>query len=186
MDIQAVFLDRDGVLNADSHGFIRAPDDVVLLPGAAAALARLNQAGLPVIVITNQSGVGRGYFSLAELELVHERLRTLLAAEGARFDDLLLCPHAPDEGCACRKPEPGMLREAAGRHGLDLARCVFVGDRSTDVLAARAAGTRAVLVLTAMDPERAQRELREANAWPDCVAADLSEAVEWILTPCGS
>jgi len=141
----AVFLDRDGTLIRDT-GYVANPSDVSLLPGAAEAVRRLNEAGVPVIVITNQSGIGRGYFDLDAFRAVEARMTDLLAAEGARVDASYHCPHAPGEGCDCRKPRVGLYRRAAVDLGLDTAGAIFIGDRLRDVLPAEKLGGRGMLV----------------------------------------
>lgn len=146
---RAVFLDRDGTL-VDDPGFLRDPDDVRLLPGAADAVRLLNAAGVPAVVVTNQSGIGRGLISEPEYRLVSERFEWLLKAEGAHLDALYHCPHAPerDGPCDCRKPGPLLYRRAAEDLGLDLGQSWWVGDRPSDVEPARVFGGQGILVRT--------------------------------------
>lgn len=180
----AVFLDRDGTIN-EEMGYINHLSRLVLLPGAAAGIARLNRAGIKVLVVTNQSGVARGYFPAELVEQVHARLKELLAAEGARLDGIYTCLHGPQDGCACRKPKPGLLLQAAAEHGLDLGRCYLVGDRYNDLLTAAAVGAAGILVLTGYG--RGELELRGAT-WeiqPRKVTADLEEATRFILADLG-
>ncbi|MEX0912782.1 MAG: HAD family hydrolase [Gemmatimonadota bacterium] len=131
----AVFVDRDGTLIEDRH-YLSDPDEVSLLPGAAAAVARLNRAGLPVVVVTNQSGLARGFFDEAAYHAVAGRLDELLQEHGARLDASYHCPHGPDTSppCPCRKPASGLFERAAREHGLDLGRSYFIGDRLRDVV----------------------------------------------------
>ncbi|MEX2584444.1 MAG: HAD family hydrolase [Gemmatimonadota bacterium] len=131
----AVFLDRDGTIIEDRR-YLGDPAGVELLPGAADAIARLNEAGFPVIVVTNQSGIGRGYFGEPEYRAVQARLGELLEKSGARVDASYHCPHAPraSPACCCRKPLPGLFERAAAEHRLDLYRSVYIGDRVRDVL----------------------------------------------------
>ncbi|ROR34362.1 D-glycero-beta-D-manno-heptose 1,7-bisphosphate 7-phosphatase [Inmirania thermothiophila] len=143
-----VILDRDGVLNHDSEAFIKSPAEWVPIPGSLEAVARLHQAGHTVVVATNQSGIARGLLDLEALTAIHAVMRRALAAVGAAVDLILFCPHGPREGCACRKPRPGMLLEAAARTGLPLAGAPVVGDAARDLEAARAAGATPVLVRT--------------------------------------
>ncbi len=173
----AVFLDRDGTIAEDVH-YCRRPEDLHLLPLAAEAIALLNQAGLPVVVATNQSGIARGYFTWGTLEATHARMHAGLAAAGAHVDAVYLCPHHPDDGCECRKPRPGLLRRAAADLDLDLARSYFVGDRAMDILVARACGCKAILVDTG--PPDARERAADAGP-PDFHAKDLYGAVLWIL-----
>lgn len=147
----AVFLDRDGTVIEDRH-YLADPEGVALLPGAAEAVARLNRAGLPVILVTNQSGIGRGYFTEASFAAVQARLEAHLAARGARIDGVYHCPHGPEEGCECRKPSPGLFLRAAREHGLDLARSFLVGDRVRDVSPALALGATGILVRSGPGP----------------------------------
>ena len=150
MEYKHIILDRDGVLNreAPAGGYIREPAEFVWLPGALEALASLRHAGAHLSVATNQSGVGRGLMSLAQLEAIHERMRTEAAQHGADLDAVLFCPHAPEDGCSCRKPEPGLIREAIARSGIAAAESVVVGDDLRDLEAAARAGVSAVLVRT--------------------------------------
>ena len=176
----AVFLDRDGTLN-EEVGYLSRPEDLRLLPGAAAAVARLNARGVPVVVVTNQSGIGRGYYGWQDFSAVMSRMGTLLALENARIDAIYASPHHeagqgeyavadhPD-----RKPNPGMLQRAAEEHGLDLARSWMVGDKAIDVEAGRRAGCRACLVRTGYGAG-------EGDCGADLVAPDLAEAVGHIL-----
>jgi D-glycero-D-manno-heptose 1,7-bisphosphate phosphatase len=180
----AVFLDRDGVIIEDAH-YLGDRYRVRLIPGSAEAIAALNRAGWPVVVVTNQSGVGRGLFTVVHVEGVHAHLAGLLATFGARVDAFHYCPHHPEAeveayraDCDCRKPRPGMLLAAAAALGLDLARSWMVGDRASDLEAGAAVGCRTVLVrtgagsrvdATALDRDRLKLEL---------VAADLADAVE--------
>jgi D-glycero-D-manno-heptose 1,7-bisphosphate phosphatase len=175
----AVFLDRDGTINEEVE-YLDDPDELRLIPGAAEAIHFLNQAGVPAIVVTNQAGVGRGYFSEARVEAIHQQLAKQLAAHDARLDAIYYCPHHPDEGCDCRKPKPGMLKGAAREHGLDLSRSFAVGDKVSDLEAGRRAGCRTVLVLTGYGTE-AQEAFKHSDFQPDFTARDLLEAVRWVL-----
>ena len=156
---RAVFLDRDGTL-VDELGFLRRASDVRLVPGAAEGVRLFNLAGLRTVVVTNQSGIARGLLDERDLEQVHARLRDLLAREGARLDAILHCPHHPEEGepplrcvCACRKPAPGLLLEAARRFALELRASWIVGDGLRDLEAGRRAGLAGgLLVLTGKGP----------------------------------
>jgi histidinol-phosphate phosphatase family protein len=140
----ALFLDRDGTLIEDV-GYPRDPRRVRLLPGAADALARLAAAGFALVMVSNQSGVGRGLLSRAEAEAVHAEVLRRFAAAGVAFDGAYYCYHAPDDGCDCRKPAPGLLLRAAAVLGLDLRQSFMVGDKPIDVAAGAAAGCRGIL-----------------------------------------
>lgn len=140
---RALFLDRDGTIIEDV-GYPREPEKVVLLPGAAESLRAARAAGFALVVVSNQSGVARGRITPEEAAAVQARVEELFAAEGVTFDGVYFCFHGPDDGCACRKPAPGMLRTAARELDVDLARSVLVGDKTSDLEAARAASARAV------------------------------------------
>lgn len=144
-DFSAAFLDRDGTLIRDA-GYLSEPGAVELLPGAGRAVAALNRRGVPAVVVTNQSGIGRGLISEGEHRAVRAEVRRCLRREGARIDLWLHCPHVPDAGCRCRKPRTGMHREAARELGVAPGRALYVGDRVSDVApAARAGGTGVLL-----------------------------------------
>ncbi|MBN1886776.1 MAG: D-glycero-beta-D-manno-heptose 1,7-bisphosphate 7-phosphatase [Thermoflexales bacterium] len=175
----AVFLDRDGTVNEEVD-HLSDPAGLRLIPGAAEAIRLLNEAGLPAILITNQAGVGRGLFSEEVVDAIHQELARQLAAHGARLDAIYYCPHHPDAGCACRKPQPGMLVQAAREHGLDLGRSFVAGDKLSDLAAGRRVGCQTVLVLTGYG-RREQAALEDSGWQPDCVAGDLIEAVKWML-----
>lgn len=147
-DPKLLVVDRDGTLSRDPEDFVQGPQDWLPLPGALEALARLNEAGWRIVVASNQAGLGRGLFDVATLNAVHAHMHRLLAQAGARVEAVFFCPHAPDEGCNCRKPAPGLLLGIAQRFGVQPAQLVAVGDSMRDVQAALAAGCQAHLVLT--------------------------------------
>lgn len=144
---RALFLDRDGTLIVDV-GYPRDPDQVELLPGAAAALAAL-PAEIALVIVTNQSGLARGRITPAEATAVQARVEARFGAAGVRFAGVFVCPHGPDDGCRCRKPAPGLLRDAAAALDLDLPRSIMIGDKAADVAAGHAAGCAAALRLGA-------------------------------------
>jgi histidinol-phosphate phosphatase family protein len=174
----AVFLDRDGTLIEDLH-YLRDPSLVRLLPGAAEAVRRLNDAAIPAVVATNQSGIARGLLSEADYTATLRRLDALLLAEGARLDGHYHCPHLPEltGHCECRKPGPLLYEQAALDLGLDLSASWWVGDRERDLAAADRFGGRAILVLTGAGADEARRPRRE----PRTTADDLRAAVDRIL-----
>lgn len=143
---KAAFLDRDGVIIEDKE-YLGDPEGVRLLPGAAGALRQLHGAGYLLIVVTNQSGVGRGFFTMADLDAVHARLADLLAAEGVTLDAIYSCPHRPEDGCICRKPAPGMLLEAMEAWDVDPRMSIMVGDQPRDLEAAEWAGVAKRIIL---------------------------------------
>jgi D-glycero-D-manno-heptose 1,7-bisphosphate phosphatase len=183
----AAFIDRDGTLT-EEVGYVNHPKRLRLLPRSAEAIRQLNAAGLAAVVTTNQTGVARGYFSQDVLNAVNDELVSQLKREGAHLDGIYVCPHHPTEGeppfrarCECRKPRPGLLLRAASELGLDLAASTVVGDKPSDVLAARRAGARGVLVLTGYGLGEWEYRRDRFPAEPDYVAGDLLDAVEWIL-----
>jgi len=180
----AVFLDRDGTIN-EQVGYVNHVSRLWLLPGAAAAIARLNERSIPVIVVSNQAGAARGYFPPSLIEQVNARMHELLAAEGAHVDALYFCPHLPSSklpelavDCNCRKPRPGMLLRAAQDHDIDLATSFVVGDRMGDVAFGQSVGATGILVLTGYG--RGEHQFIGGTT-PDHVAPSLPEAVDFIL-----
>jgi histidinol-phosphate phosphatase family protein len=174
----AVFLDRDGTLIED-RGYLRDPDQVALLPGASGAVRRLDLAGLPVVVVTNQSGIARGLLTEDDYLATARRLDALLAADGARLAGHYHCPHLPEVSgpCECRKPGALLYRQAAADLALDLTRSWWVGDRVRDVAAARELGGRGILVLTGAGV--AETKTPAARDWPS--VPDLAAAARVIL-----
>lgn len=183
----AVFIDRDGTLT-EEVGYVNHPQRLRLLPRSAEAVRRLNSAGVPAVIVTNQAGVARGYFSEDVLRAVHDEMLAQLKQAGAHLDAVYVCPHHPTEGeppfrlaCDCRKPRPGLLQRAATELGLDLGTSVVIGDRPTDLVVARRVGAQGVLVLTGYG--LGEWEYRRATfpVTPDHVAGDLLDAVTWFL-----
>ena len=173
---RAVFLDRDGTIMEDSN-YVGEIERVTLIPCAKRALKRLQDAGFKLFIVTNQSGVGRGYFTREAVEQIHAHLDEQFAAAGVKFDRYYVCPHHPEDNCECRKPKPKFLRDAAAEFGLDMARCFMVGDRPSDIQAGINAGTKTILVMTGVGRET----LAKGEAKPDHVADDIDAAVDWIL-----
>ncbi len=187
MGHKAVFMDRDGTIN-EEVGYVNHLERFVLLPRVGEAIRILNQHGLRAVVITNQSGVARGYFPESLIHLVHQRMRDHLKREGAYLDGIYYCPHHPDVGsppyrqkCRCRKPETGLVEEASRTLNLDSSKSYMIGDRGNDLEFAHRIGIKGILVLTGYG--RGEWEYCQ-NQWkvkPDHVAQDLYEAVQWIL-----
>ncbi|HWP57482.1 MAG TPA: D-glycero-beta-D-manno-heptose 1,7-bisphosphate 7-phosphatase [Candidatus Acidoferrales bacterium] len=167
-----VVLDRDGTL-IEEREYVSDPDEVRLIPGAGQALRELSQMGFGLVVITNQSGVGRGFFDDVQLRSVHGRLNELLEAEGVRLDGLYVCPHKPDDGCDCRKPKLGLLKKAAQELDFRLENCVVIGDKISDIEMGRAIGATTFLVRTGYGAEIAA----EGKSGADHVVDDLARAV---------
>lgn len=180
LDGVTVFLDRDGTLNFDP-GYLKVAADLKLLAGVGPALARLKDAGARLVVVTNQSGVGRGIFTLKDLEAIHARLEGLLEQEEVSLDAIYFCPHHPDDGCHCRKPNVGMVERAVSELQLDLRRSYLIGDHAGDIQLAKRVGAKAILLTTELVDAQALEALRAAAAMPDAVAQSMPEAVDWIL-----
>lgn len=176
----AVFLDRDGVIIENRSDYVKSWEEVRFLPGALEALRRLNRTEYALVLVTNQSAVGRGIISLGRAMEINRRVIAEIEAQGGRIDASYVCPHRPDEGCNCRKPAPGMLLRAAKELELDLAHSYAIGDAVSDIEAAQAIGARGILVLTGRGKE--QVALLKTKGKANClVVADLSAAVDCIL-----
>ncbi len=175
----AIFLDRDGVIIENRGDYVKSWQEVRFLPGAFDALRRLSWSGHPVVMVTNQSAVGRGIISLQQAVEINQRVIAQIESQGGRVDAWYLCPHRPNAGCECRKPAPGMLLRAGAELGLDLTGSYLVGDALTDIEAAQAAGMRGLLVLTGRGSE--QEAFVRGEGRVDClVAADLGAALDLI------
>jgi D-glycero-D-manno-heptose 1,7-bisphosphate phosphatase len=177
---RAVFLDRDGTIG-EELGYVNHIDRFQIFPYAAEAIRELNQAKMPVIVVTNQSGIARNIFPESLVYEVHKKMVAELAAGGARVDAIYFCPHKSEDACECRKPNPGLLDRAAREHALDLAGSWIVGDRYADLEMGYAVGARGILVMTGYG--RGEYELHRAT-WPrqpDVLAENLRDAVRRIL-----
>jgi histidinol-phosphate phosphatase family protein len=174
---KTVFLDRDGTINVDTN-YVNSPQQLQLIPGAGKAISLLNRNKYQVIVVSNQSGVARGYLTLRTLGSIHRKLRLLLKKENARLDAIYYCPLHPDQKPSCRKPEVGMARKAQKDLGVDLKNSYMIGDSLTDVEFGNNIGAKTILVLTGKangkEPWIKKHKI-------DCVAEDLMGAVLWIL-----
>lgn len=177
----AVFLDRDGTIN-EEVGYLSRLDQLKLIPGTPEAIRLINEAGMMTVVVTNQSGVARGYFTEDFVETVHERINAMLQEKGARIDRFYFCPHHPVYGngpykiaCSCRKPESGLFLRASEELDIDLARSYVVGDMLKDIDAGKRVGTRGVLVRTGYGQNISQTDK------PVYIAEDVLDAVQWIL-----
>jgi len=178
----AVFLDRDGTIN-EEVGYLDHLDKLQMIPGTAEAIRMINDSGLKAVVVTNQSGIGRGFFNESFIREVHAQLQEALKEKGAFIDAFYFCPHHPTEGkgayltsCNCRKPQPGMLLKAAADMNIDLGRSYMVGDTPKDVETARKVCAKGVLVKTGYGGDQHEEAVR-----PDYLAEDLLDAVHWIL-----
>lgn len=183
----AVFLDRDGTIN-EQMGYINHISRFHLLPGVGKAIRRLNELTIPVVVVTNQSGLARGYFPPSLLGAVHEKMTRQLADDNAHIDGVYICPHHPEakekkyrKNCDCRKPKIGLLEQAARELDLDLTRSYMVGDRWSDLKCAQLAGATSILVLTGYGRGDQLYIGPDQEVQPSFVAENLQEAVEWII-----
>lgn len=172
--IQLIILDRDGVINYDSPDFIKSPQEWHPIPGSLEAIAQLNQAGFKVCVATNQSGIARGYFSLATLSEIHEKMLSCLKTVGGHLDAVFFCPHAAQEHCLCRKPEPGLYRQALNYFKVTPEEAFVMGDSLRDIEAAQKAGCQSAMV-------KSNKQITPPPGIP--IYANLSEAVSKLLNP---
>ena len=184
LDGVTVFLDRDGTLNYDP-GYLKVAVDLKLLAGVGPALARLKRAGARLVVVTNQSGVSRGIVTLKDLEAIHARLQGLLEQEDAALDAIYFCPHHPNDGCRCRKPNVGMVERAVSELQLDLRHSYLIGDHARDMQLAHRVGAKAILITTGLVDSQALDRLKAEQAMPDAVAKSMAKAVDWILEDAG-
>lgn len=169
-------MDRDGTLLKDQD-YLSDPDRIHIYQGVYGALKKLRKGGFKLIIGTNQSGIGRGYFSMGDYLKVQARLSSLLRARGVKIDAVYFCPHGPKDGCSCRKPGQASVRKASRKFNLDLSRCFMVGDKPSDIAWGARAGAKSVLVLTGSGKKtRKERAVR-----PDFTARSFAQAAEWIL-----
>lgn len=173
---RAVFLDRDGTIAEDVH-YCRRVEDFEILPTVPQGIRLLNEHGFRIIVITNQSGLARGYFTEETLSCIHDKMKAELGIHSARVDAIYSCPHHPDEGCECRKPKPGLLLQAAEEMGIALQFSYMIGDHEKDIEAGRAAGCKTLFVTTGPNQENGSRQ----SISPDYIANNLYEAAKWII-----
>lgn len=176
--MRLVILDRDGVINEDSDDYIKSPEEYVPIPGSLEAIARLKKAGFTVVVATNQSGIGRGYFDLDTLEAMHNKLKMLLAEREGSVDGIFYCPHTPEDNCDCRKPAPGLYHQISQHFNIKLTGVPVIGDSLRDLEAARAVGATPILVRTG----KGKRTLAAGKGLVDVpVYDDLAGAVDALL-----
>jgi len=176
--MKLIILDRDGVINQDSEEFIKSVDEFIPLPGSLEAIARLKKAGYTIAVATNQSGIARGYYDEATLAAMHDKLAHLLDEQGGEIDYIAYCPHGPDDDCACRKPQPGLLYEIGKHFNVELTNVPIIGDSLRDIQAARSVGAYPILVKTG----KGERTLANKDQISDIpVYADLAAAVDALL-----
>lgn len=177
-----VFLDRDGVINTNRADYVKTPSEWLPIPGAISAMAELYRAGHPLVVVTNQSGIGRGYYTPEAVDLIHDVMLCALGAAGVPPVPIMYCPHHPGEGCACRKPETGMIDQA--RLDLNLPEGGWlVGDADSDMELGRRSGLETVLVLSGRGADQLEIIKAENRVMPDHVTGSLVSAIEIILAP---
>lgn len=173
---RAVFLDRDGTIIVEKS-YLHKIEDVKFIPDVGKALSKLKKKGFLLFLVTNQSGVSRGFFTMEDVQRVHRHILAVLQKDGATLDGVYICPHQPEDNCDCRKPKTRLVQDASLKFGIDLPRSFMVGDRELDVELGQRAGCKSVLVRTGYGEQVATQKL----ATPDYLAANLPDAVEWIL-----
>ncbi|MFH0925379.1 MAG: D-glycero-beta-D-manno-heptose 1,7-bisphosphate 7-phosphatase [bacterium] len=185
--MKAIFLDRDGTINEDM-GYLNHIDRFILLPRSIEAIKLINKSGFKAVVVTNQAGLGMGYFSETLLEEIHIKLKNLLEKSGAYLDGIYHCPHHPNAlvekykaNCECRKPRSGMLLKASRDIGIDLQESFMIGDKIVDVELAHGVGAKGIMVKTGYGKGEYEYSRHKWKNQPDYIADDLYEAVKWIL-----
>ncbi|MCL6519947.1 MAG: D-glycero-beta-D-manno-heptose 1,7-bisphosphate 7-phosphatase [Armatimonadetes bacterium] len=176
--MKVVFLDRDGVINKNRDDYVKTVDEFEFLPGALEGLARLKEAGYKAVIVSNQAGVGRGLFSLDELEQITKAMLGEIRLTGGEIAGVYYCIHRKDEGCGCRKPEPGLFLKAREELGLDSEGGFLIGDTESDICAGYRAGCTTILVLTG---KSSADDVEHWQYKPDYIADNLNSAVEWII-----
>lgn len=181
MDQPAIFLDRDGVLNENRPDHVKTWSEFQFLPRSLAALSTLAEFPHPIVTVTNQAIINRGIASFDTVDNIHRHMLSQIERAAGRIDRIYCCPHAADEACTCRKPEPGLLFRASHELGLDLGRSVFVGDAASDIIAGQRAGCATVLVLTGRGEETYAELLNNPFVSPDAIVPDLFSGIDAIL-----
>ena len=180
MGNKAAFIDRDGTINANI-GYIDNPDSFKMHSGVAEGIKLLNKDGFKVIIITNQSGIARGFFSEETLDKIHDKMKTELSDKGAKIDAIYYCPHHPDDKCDCRKPEAGLLEKAIRDFDIDIDESFIIGDRMLDVEAGHKVGIKTVLVPE--NKEKVAIEMKNSRVDPDFICDDFITGAEWVAKP---
>ncbi len=180
-DQKFVFLDRDGVINRDSPNYIKSWAEFEFLPNSRKAITRLTQNGFAIILITNQSAVNRKMISQGDLDHIHRCMKDACRQRGGHISDIFFCPHTPDQGCACRKPKPGLIFQARDKYNIDIGNTVMIGDSAKDIECARNAGCRQAILVQTGNIVKARRQLAKKNLQPDYIAEDLFDAVSQII-----
>jgi histidinol-phosphate phosphatase family protein len=175
---RAVFIDRDGTINVNVE-YLDDPDEFMMYPSVAEGIKILKEHGFKIIVVTNQSGIARGYFSEKTLEKIHQKMKNELSKKGAKIDAIYYCPHHPDEDCNCRKPNTGMFEKAIKDFDIDTKHSYVIGDRMLDVEAGYKLGCKTILVPE--DKEKVEKEMKESKISPDFFCNDFLTGIKWIL-----
>jgi D-glycero-D-manno-heptose 1,7-bisphosphate phosphatase len=179
---KVVFLDRDGVINRDSSGYILSWEEFIFLPNSLEALKILTGKGYTLIVISNQSIIERKWIAPDVLEKIHRLMKSAVASHGGRITDIFFCPHTPEHGCSCRKPKPGLIEQACRKYAIDLSDAVMVGDSAKDIQCGIAAGCGRTILVRTGNGITARDDLALEYIYPTAVVADLLEAAEWIIS----
>jgi len=177
-----VFLDRDGVINHDSPDYIKSWSEFEFIPGSLKALKQLTVKGFPIIIITNQSAIHRKMVSKKDLDFIHDMMKKAVQSNGGKIKDIFYCPHIPQDGCDCRKPNPGLIHRAKKRYRIDLDTSIMVGDSAKDIECARNAGRNTAILVQTGNGVMAEKILKEKMIFPDVIVPDLLEAADWIVT----
>ena len=175
-----IFLDRDGTLNEDT-GYVTSPENLTLFPGVVESVARLNRLGHRLVLVTNQSAIARGFMTVEDLHLIHQKLHKELEMGGGWLDGIFFCPHHPEDACACRKPRPGLIQQAVKELQVNAAQSYLVGDKHIDMVLAQAVGSIGVLVMTSEFSQEALETMERDQGQMGYVASSFSEAVDWIV-----
>ena len=178
MAFKAVFVDRDGTINVNVE-YLDDPKKLKIYPGVAEGLKKLKENSFKIIVITNQSGIARGFFSEERLKEIHQKMREELSKKGATIDGIYYCPHHPDDGCDCRKPNTGLFKKAVKEHNIDITSSYVIGDRMLDIEAGFKIGLKTVLVPE--KKEKVKKEMKKSKIKPDYLCNDFYSGVKWIL-----
>lgn len=181
MSKYTVFLDRDGVINKDSADYIKNESEFHFIANSPEAIAMLCKSGVDVIVITNQSMIGRGWVNLDVLDKIFQKMVRGVKDAGGHIKDIFFCPHAPSDNCDCRKPEPGLILDAKAKHNIDLGLSLMIGDSAKDIQAGLNAGCKKTILVRTGNGKMAEEELKKKDIHPDYVASDLYEAACWIV-----
>ncbi len=179
---KTVFLDRDGVINIDSPQYIKNESEFEFIPKSPEAIALLTQHGYNVIVITNQSMIGRKMVSREILDAIFKKMKNGVQKAGGRIKDVFFCTHTPEDNCACRKPEPGLIFKACKKYSIDLEHSCMVGDSAKDIECALNAGCKKTILVQTGNGIKAKQQLLQKQIIPDYIASDLYDAVQWLIS----